>query len=780
MKLEIEGTPTVSTGVTESWSCGIAENEVAFDAWSSKIYTRKERAIVRELSCNAFDAHVAAGTPEKPFEIHLPTQHEPYFSINDFGTGLSHEDMKLLFSLYFGSNKRKSNKFIGALGLGSKSPYCYKGNGGIYTVISRKDGVTRMYVASKINGMPHMEQSGPAMETPDAPNGIEIKFGVAEKDIWTWENEAKVALEFFPHITTNVAGFQPKRYQYSLKTDNWGLRTEAHTSFGYQARAIMGKVQYSIGDLDRSLIKNDTQKAVLDMPIDMFFPLGALDFSLSRESLEITDKTLAAILTMCDSIYSEFIDTVRAKIESCPTLWDAQLLVWDLINNTATGGTGSRSMGALISQALNSGKLYGNYTNFTFDERSAKVDTMAYDHVGVNVFTFNPNATKRAKKSLLFMYDAGAAAHARKSVTADSAEGRYVEVTVEPKTMFVINDTNLPGDKYIHYFLHQSGKPHGKKVVYVIHRNHKEADLKKVIKEGKKLITSIGGPQVTLMSELVAMFPQLAVVRGSGSTSKRGGYGRREVLVFKAGALGSRRRYTNTGWTKAWRAMTDEEIVDYTGAKKFYVAIDKLVATDTKFSDAFAMNDFITNLKASGKFGITGDTLIFGVKRHSKALKNNKGEFVELMSHVYSRVATYMTPTKTLALSLHINPFSDDCDELLDHLASKQPLSNSPIQQFALSLSEAKGVRESNWGATKAVLDFCAGRGKYTQGLTVDFNEKWQSVKALYPMLKHIGRYEMRREMKETLDYIKMVDERDQVEAFINKQAAAVAATASN
>ena len=63
----------------------IKNSAAAFAVLSSSIYSNKIRAIIRELSCNAYDSHVAAGKADIPFHIHLPSTFECYFSIRDFG-----------------------------------------------------------------------------------------------------------------------------------------------------------------------------------------------------------------------------------------------------------------------------------------------------------------------------------------------------------------------------------------------------------------------------------------------------------------------------------------------------------------------------------------------------------------------------------------------------------------------------------------------------------------------------------------------------------------------
>lgn len=764
MKLDIAGTPTVSTGVNDEFEYAIANNAVAFEAYSSKLYTDKARAIIRELSCNAWDAHVAAGCADKPFEIHLPTNHEPYFSINDYGTGLSHDDMKALFALYFGSNKRGSNKFVGALGLGSKSPFAYDGNGGSYSIISRKDGKTRMYVASKKDGMPHMEQLGPEMETPDAPNGIEIKFAIATKDIWEWEKKAQVALECFqPSPVVNIPGFQPKRYEYALKGENWGLRKEAQTPFGYNTRAIMGNVQYQVGYLDDAQGVTAIQRKILEMPIDMFFPLGALDFAISREALEMKPRTVANILKMADKIYDELIDVVKKQINGCKHAWEASILLYSLINSTSSSAFGGASMGGLIKAAKDKGLLYGQYDNFVYTEQQTYIDELAYDHVTVIAFGHNSRADHRARKASKFLGAAsqyGDLAAARVKAKTDSTVKKVYQhrIDVEPNVQFIVNDTKIPGDKYIHYFLQEDRTQQGKTTVYFITRNSKEVKPAAAVKEAKKLIADLGSPSYLLMSELVTKYPQLATVRGSGPKRLK-----RNIVVLKA-HLHDKVRYTATGWTRAWRVPTD---VEHQLAKKYYVVLDKLVATDTKFSDVWGMKEFFEHVRASGKFGLDADTPVFGVKRGDPVLTNNTGEFVELMSHVYSNVKKIMTPAKTAQLSLHLVPFTQDVKDLLTHIAKNKPLdADSPIQKFALELADANEHDERNWNSFKRVLDFCERRQKYTPGQVVNFNEKWNEVEPLYPMLSFVGSYNIRSQIPKLLDYVKLVDAANKAESL--------------
>ena len=142
----------------------------AFSILSSGLYADKIGAIVRELSCNAYDSHIAAGHPQLPFEIKLPTTFDQTFYVKDFGTGLSHEDVIGMYTTYFESTKSDSNEYIGALGLGSKSPFSYTT---AFTVESRFNGTIRVYSAYLDElGMPKIVLNGEA--PTNEPNGMTI------------------------------------------------------------------------------------------------------------------------------------------------------------------------------------------------------------------------------------------------------------------------------------------------------------------------------------------------------------------------------------------------------------------------------------------------------------------------------------------------------------------------------------------------------------------------------------------------------------------------------
>ena len=150
--------------------------DVAFivDMFADNVYSNKERAVIRELSCNAHDSHVVAGTKHVPFNVHLPTIIEPWFSVRDFGTGLSDHGVRSIFAGIGISTKRGNNETIGCFGIGSLSPYAISDS---FMVKSYYNGVVRTYTCYRD------DQRKPVVallteEATSEANGLEVSVCV--------------------------------------------------------------------------------------------------------------------------------------------------------------------------------------------------------------------------------------------------------------------------------------------------------------------------------------------------------------------------------------------------------------------------------------------------------------------------------------------------------------------------------------------------------------------------------------------------------------------------
>jgi HSP90 family molecular chaperone len=180
------------SGSEGSRSFSIEGSAKAFLILSDTLYSNKIRAVVRELSTNAYDSHIDAGCADKPFDVYLPTSLEPSFKIRDYGIGMSHEDCMTLYTTYFRSTKNNSNDSVGCLGLGSKSPFAYADS---FTVESFFNGTKRVYTGYKNTNGPQFDLMH--QEDTDEPNGICVIVPVQRYDNSSFLSEAKHVYKTF-------------------------------------------------------------------------------------------------------------------------------------------------------------------------------------------------------------------------------------------------------------------------------------------------------------------------------------------------------------------------------------------------------------------------------------------------------------------------------------------------------------------------------------------------------------------------------------------------------
>lgn len=327
----------VTTSGIKSKTFGIALNRKMFRILSADLYSDKIKAVIRELSTNAADAHVVAGNTDKPFHVHLPNAFEPYFEVKDFGTGLSNDRMYSLYTQYGVSDKTESNDVTGCLGLGSKSPFAYTDS---FTVESRFNGTKTVFTA-------YLNESGfPALSDPltsdptDEPNGLTVRFPVKASDFNQFVNKAVEALRWFkvrPTVGGNSNFSYPAAVEYLRDTAEYRLPKERTG----QSYVVMGNVAYPIdtnqvvGYYDR---KDGDQevRALLSWGVELYVKIGDVDFTASRETLSYDDdedsnkRTVPFIKAACLKAIKDLETHVTKDIASKPTIWEARRALYEI------------------------------------------------------------------------------------------------------------------------------------------------------------------------------------------------------------------------------------------------------------------------------------------------------------------------------------------------------------------------------------------------------------------------------------------------------------------
>jgi len=301
----------------------------AFKILSGGLYSDKIKAIIRELSCNAIDAHTEAGN-KKPFTVHLPNELEPWFTVQDYGIGLSEEDILNLYSTYFESTKTGSNDQIGALGLGSKSPFSYTDSFNVTSIFGGEKKIYTAYIDK--NGTPsivkvHTEES-------EDHNGIEVKFPVAEEDFNSFVQKAAAVFRIYKTKPNIVGSTSYKRHEQTLTTilkgKGWALnKTDFYTNTA--ACAIQGNIEYPIDTNQLGKLTNE-ESAILTNKFYIDFNIGDLDVAASRESLGYDENTVRNIKTATNKIYKSVMRKVNKEIKAAPSLWEANIKATELLS----------------------------------------------------------------------------------------------------------------------------------------------------------------------------------------------------------------------------------------------------------------------------------------------------------------------------------------------------------------------------------------------------------------------------------------------------------------
>jgi len=313
----------ILSNVGEIGEFRIRNSAKAFNILSSGLYANKIRAIIRELSCNAVDSHVAAGNAGTPFDVHLPNTLEPWFSIRDYGTGLSHAQVTSIYTTYFESTKTDSNAFIGALGLGSKSPFSYTDN---FTVTAIKDGKKGIYSAF-INGEGVPSIALMMEEETQEPSGVEVKFSVNDRyDFDKFRQEARSVYTYFS-LRPVVAGnsdFEFRDVDYLDKDIVPGVHS---TNDSRQSRAIMGNISYPI-DMPNAEANLGELARLLSCGLEMHFAIGELDFQASREGLSYIPSTIASIKAKLEAVNGQLATRLASEADAVENMWDRALFLY--------------------------------------------------------------------------------------------------------------------------------------------------------------------------------------------------------------------------------------------------------------------------------------------------------------------------------------------------------------------------------------------------------------------------------------------------------------------
>jgi len=294
----------------------IKASKEAFRALSDRLYTNKPMAVVREIFCNALDIHVVTGQ-EAPIEVHLPTYEEPFFSVKDFGTGLSEERVRGMYSTFFESTKNHNNQEVGGFGIGKAAGLSYTDS---FTVSSRYEGILYVFnIFVSGQGIPSVAKL--SEEPTSEPNGLEVSCAVSLGDC---NRFIEAARKFFARIEKlpkfNIEFF-PTQIHYSSEGEGWKSR---RVNYGEQAGlvAVVGPVAYPVA-VPSSSVPSELHY-LLSSNLDLFFAIGEVDVAMSRESLSLDESTIEKIISKLRQIDDESTAKLESELDKCANMFRAR------------------------------------------------------------------------------------------------------------------------------------------------------------------------------------------------------------------------------------------------------------------------------------------------------------------------------------------------------------------------------------------------------------------------------------------------------------------------
>lgn len=303
----------------------------------TNLYSDPVKAVVREYSANGIDSHLRAGQ-SLPVQITMPTDRNSFFVVQDFGTGMSKEEIANVYSRYGLSTKSGSNDEIGGFGLGCKSALAIADR---FDIVSVKDGVKVEAFIKKNKsgvGVVHFVSETPTSET----SGVKVSIPVDANKISSFQNNISM-FDTWAEGSVVVDGQPNKAIQYK---DNWLAIAPAGESIAWvemnervgfapsryvSQSSIVSNITYTIGGIRYDFERNGSYSIIekfgradivqfmsslaSDNKVIINLPIGSVDLTPSREALMLTDKTVNAIKASFSDVVENLRSTSHAYLQ---------------------------------------------------------------------------------------------------------------------------------------------------------------------------------------------------------------------------------------------------------------------------------------------------------------------------------------------------------------------------------------------------------------------------------------------------------------------------------
>lgn len=335
-----KGSAIKGSGFNKENKFSIGDASVIMEILRSKLYSRPLQTAIQEYLSNARDASRESKTSENLI-VTLPTKLDPVFKVRDFGPGLTPKRVEEVFVKYGASTKRKDNSQTGGFGIGAKSAWAYTDS---FTVVSIVDGTKYTYLAhlgSNSQGSMDLIEE----ESTDEANGVEVSFGIQEKDILEATSSVFRTTNFWnpkPKIKGLMAVEIPREYSEPVlhKGPGFFLTKNLSPWFQFQSQkesikdllsllreqkqkessfwALVDGIPYSI----ESMLEDSTIEKLSKVNMFLEFKTGEVQINANREELVFSPELKTLINTRVKAAISEIESLISSRFKRAMNLRD--------------------------------------------------------------------------------------------------------------------------------------------------------------------------------------------------------------------------------------------------------------------------------------------------------------------------------------------------------------------------------------------------------------------------------------------------------------------------
>lgn len=365
---ESEKIAQVSFGTKSNRVASMADNSAFFHILSASLYSQPRLAALREIICNADDAHKQAGVA-RPIDISIVTDENDenihYLTIRDYGTGIPDALMDEIYLVFGESTKKDVAVATGGFGLGSKAPWAIVDQ---FFVTSYHQGIVTMYTLVKAD--PDNDNK-PAIQTmfsgPTNETGLEVRVPLPRNTVTKDVLNQIEALLYYGDIPANIKF----RNDAVASAKQLGMDTTAGAVMLIPQRNNLHRTAYDstvpytidkvVARASNVYIRYGTVIYPVTTPVDLpdvfnhvwliQAPPNSISLNPNRETLLYSETTLETLKALCTSIRNSLKQIPRYSMSDAVVIKNVINGLIDRVETDKTDTLAAEALNAVWSKA---------------------------------------------------------------------------------------------------------------------------------------------------------------------------------------------------------------------------------------------------------------------------------------------------------------------------------------------------------------------------------------------------------------------------------------------